>query len=460
MSNHEQRTKNEEPLIKVSGVSKKFCLSLKKSLWYGLCDMGRELTGRRHGASSSCLVRGSSFEEGKTPVGSVENNEPRTTNQELLTVSQEQRTKNNEQRTGLRPKEFWAVHDVSFELKRGECLGLIGRNGAGKTTLLKMLNGLIKPDAGRIEMRGRVGALIALGAGFNPILTGRENIYVNGSVLGLSKREIDAKMDEIIDFAEIGDFIDTPVQNYSSGMAVRLGFGVAAVLIKPDILLLDEVLAVGDMGFTIKCLNAVRQLAYNTAVVFVSHNMQFVSSFCNRVIVMKDGKPYLDTLDVVQGVDTYLALFPKDQSAAGTGEVMIDNIRLVRGEEEFPDGSEPLFNYGDRLTVRFDAIADATIPEDSSLFFQIDDGGIAPVVSFAKIEGTNGQPALRVGHNRIEADLGVIDFTAGHYSLVIGAGGGTPLRTFTRRQGLGKFRVKTDRVHWGKIVRNAVVKID
>ena len=156
---------DDAPLIKVEGVSKKFCLSLKKSLWYGLKDMGNELVGRRHGGDG-----------------------------------------------GLRPKEFWAVKDVGFELKRGDCLGLIGRNGAGKTTLLKMLNGLIKPDAGRIEMRGRVGALIALGAGFNPVLTGRENIYTNASVLGLSKKEIDAKIDEIIDFAEIGDFMDTPVQ--------------------------------------------------------------------------------------------------------------------------------------------------------------------------------------------------------------------------------------------------------
>ena len=169
---------------------------------------------------------------------------------------------------GLRTKEFWAVNNVSFELKRGECLGLIGRNGAGKTTLLKMLNGLIKPDAGRIEMRGRVGALIALGAGFNPILTGRENIYVNGSVLGLTKKEIGAKLDEIVDFAEIGDFIDTPVQNYSSGMAVRLGFAVASS-IRPDVLLIDEVLAVGDISFVLRCLNRVSELLPTTAVVFV-----------------------------------------------------------------------------------------------------------------------------------------------------------------------------------------------
>jgi lipopolysaccharide transport system ATP-binding protein len=146
---------SDDTLIKVEGVSKKFCLSLKKSLWYGLCDMGRELTGRRHGSphpSSGSQVSSTSS--------------PATFNLEPSTDS-----------ASLRPKEFWAVHDVSFELKRGECLGLIGRNGAGKTTLLKMLNGLIKPDAGRIEMRGRVGALIALGAGFNPILTGREYLY-------------------------------------------------------------------------------------------------------------------------------------------------------------------------------------------------------------------------------------------------------------------------------------------
>jgi len=164
-------------LVQAAGVRKKFCRSFKRSLWYGLQDMASEVLGRQ--AGHECL----------------------------------------------RPDEFWAVDDVSFELRRGECLGLIGHNGAGKTTLLKMLNGLIRPDQGRISMRGRVGALIALGAGFNPILTGRENIYVNGSVLGLTKAEIDAQIDEIIDVAEMRDFIDAPVQSYSSGMAVRLGFG-------------------------------------------------------------------------------------------------------------------------------------------------------------------------------------------------------------------------------------------
>ncbi len=233
---------DSDVLVRVSGVSKKFCLSLKKSLFYGLKDMGNELLGRRHGGHG-----------------------------------------------GLRPKEFWAVHDVSFELKRGECLGLIGRNGAGKTTLLKMLNGLIKPDAGRIEMRGRVGALIALGAGFNPILTGRENIYVNASVLGLSKKEIDAKLDEIVDFAEIGDFMDTPVQNYSSGMAVRLGFAVASSL-DPDILLVDEVLAVGDTAFQRKCLHKMmRYVERGGSVILVSHNMHLIQSVCGRGLLLERG---------------------------------------------------------------------------------------------------------------------------------------------------------------------------
>ena len=196
---------NNDVLICVEGVSKKFCRDLKRSLWYGVKDAVSDVFGR----------------EGSTD---------------------------------LRRDEFLAVNDVSFEVRRGECLGLVGRNGAGKTTLLKMLNGLIKPDHGRIEMRGRVGALIALGAGFNPILTGRENIYVNGSVLGLSRKEIDRKLEDIINFAEIGDFIDLPVQSYSSGMQVRLGFAVATAM-EPDILLLDEVLAVGDDAFRSKCFD-------------------------------------------------------------------------------------------------------------------------------------------------------------------------------------------------------------
>ena len=186
--------------------------------------------------------------------------------------------------------EFWAVRDVSLEVRRGECVGLIGPNGAGKTTLLKMLNGLIKPDVGRIAMRGRVGALIALGAGFNPILTGRENIFVNGSVLGMKQAEIAKRFDDIVDFADLHEFIDAPVQSYSSGMAVRLGFAVASTL-NPDILLVDEVLAVGDYRFSLKCFRRISELLQQgTSVVLVSHQMQTVVNFCTRAVLMSGGQ--------------------------------------------------------------------------------------------------------------------------------------------------------------------------
>ncbi len=239
-----------EVLVRVEGVSKKFCRDLKRSLWYGVKDMAHELNPFGGGATGA--------DEGH-----------------------------------LRPGEFWANRGVSFEVRRGECLGLLGRNGAGKTTLLRMLNGLIKPDTGRIEMRGNIAALIALGAGFNPILTGRENIYINAAVLGLSKKEVDRKFDDIVDFAEVRDFIDAPVQSYSSGMQVRLGFSIATAL-EPDVLILDEVLAVGDFAFRQKCLRRVEQLLGRCAVLFVSHNIDQVERVCTRAVVLEKGQPVFD----------------------------------------------------------------------------------------------------------------------------------------------------------------------
>lgn len=277
-----------ETLITVDHVSKKYCRSLKRSLWYGMQDIGNELIGR---------------------------------------------SKSGE----LRHNEFWAVKDVSFELKRGECLGLIGHNGAGKSTLLKMLNGLIKPDAGKITMHGRVGALIELGTGFNPILTGRENIYNNGAVLGFTRKEIDRKFDAIVDFAEIGDFIDTPVQNYSSGMKVRLGFSIAAQM-DPDVLLIDEVLAVGDLNFRLKCFNLIDRIVEKCAVIFVSHSMQLVSRLCNQILIMDGGEEKYKGDDVSEGIDHYY------QSLAGTrpdfiredAEVIILNVKINEINQEVP----------------------------------------------------------------------------------------------------------------------------
>ena len=347
-----------DTLIKVDGVSKKFCRSLKKSLWYGMQDLSNEILGRRHGGDGS-----------------------------------------------LRPDEFWAVDGVSFELKRGECLGLIGRNGAGKTTLLKMLNGLIKPDKGRIEMRGRVGALIALGAGFNPILTGRENIYVNGAVLGLGKREIDAKLDEIIDFAEIVEFIDSPVQNYSSGMQVRLGFAVATAL-DPDILLLDEVLAVGDVAFRSKCFQRIGKLLQRCAVIFVSHDQAQVLRICDYCIYLKNGQ------DTASG--------PPEEVLFRYGE----DSRTAVGEEEVflhPDVTsfscnlkDTAVNWGDSIEVTIDLHLKSDLAVGVALLALLDGE-----ISVLQTEFTDLVPSPPSAVRRIAVSVGPLHLRGGVYSVAV-----------------------------------------
>jgi lipopolysaccharide transport system ATP-binding protein len=188
-------------------------------------------------------------------------------------------------------EEFWALKDVSFEIRRGERVGIIGRNGAGKSTLLKILSRITEPSTGRVEICGRVASLLEVGTGFHPELTGRENIYLNGAILGMTRREIRSKFDEIVDFAEIEKFLDTPVKRYSSGMYVRLAFAVAAHL-EPDILVVDEVLAVGDASFQKKCLGKMEEVAdrQGRTVLFVSHQMPMVASLCNRCILFRDGQ--------------------------------------------------------------------------------------------------------------------------------------------------------------------------
>jgi len=190
----------------------------------------------------------------------------------------------------LRGGEFWAIKNVSFELKKGETLGIIGPNGSGKTTILKMLNGILNPDEGEIQIKGRVGGLIEVGAGFHPLLTGRENIYINGTILGMSKKEIDNKFKSIVDFADIGDFLDAPVKTYSSGMFVRLGFAVA-IHCSPEILLIDEILAVGDLNFQNKCLRYLSNLKREVrGVVFVGHNLEQIKVICSKVMVLHEGR--------------------------------------------------------------------------------------------------------------------------------------------------------------------------
>ncbi|HAZ10359.1 MAG TPA: ABC transporter ATP-binding protein [Candidatus Omnitrophica bacterium] len=208
-------------------------------------------------------------------------------------------------RTDSSKEDFWALKDVSFDVNPGEVVGVIGRNGAGKTTLLKILSRITYPTEGEIRLRGRVGSLLEVGTGFHPELTGRENIYFNGSILGMKKKEIDKKFDEIVDFSGVEKFIDTPVKRFSSGMQVRLAFSVAAYL-EPEILLVDEVLAVGDAEFQKKCLGKMKDISKGgRTILFVSHNMSAIRNLCSRVIMLEGGKISLDS-DSETAVSKYL----------------------------------------------------------------------------------------------------------------------------------------------------------
>ncbi len=192
-------------------------------------------------------------------------------------------------------EEFWALKDVSFEINRGDRIGIIGRNGAGKSTLLKILSRITEPTSGSIKIRGRVASLLEVGTGFHPELTGRENIYLNGAILGMSRKEIKSKFDEIVDFAETEKFLDTPVKRYSSGMYVRLAFSVAAHL-EPEILIVDEVLAVGDSKFQDKCLGKMKDISSNKNVtlLFVSHNLNMINTLCNKGLLLENGEVVCD----------------------------------------------------------------------------------------------------------------------------------------------------------------------
>lgn len=252
--------------------------------------------------------------------------------------------------TGARKSEagtLWALKNVSFEVRRGEVTGIIGRNGAGKSTLLKILSRITEPTEGHAEIHGRVGSLLEVGTGFHPELTGRENIFLNGAILGMKKTEIKRKFDEIVEFAEVNKFIDTPVKHYSSGMYVRLAFSVAGHL-EPDILVVDEVLAVGDAGFQRKCLGKLSEVAKGgRTVLFVTHNMPSVRSLCTRALLIEEGTIAFEG-DPVATVSKYLSLADKsndgncsevawrlnDPNAPSCEELRINRVRLASLNDE------------------------------------------------------------------------------------------------------------------------------
>ena len=253
---------------------------------------------------------------------------------------------------------LWALKDISFEVKVGEVVGLVGRNGAGKSTLLKVLSRIADPTEGEATIRGRVSSLLEVGTGFHPELTGRENVYMNGCILGMKKREIDRKFDEIVAFSGVERFLDTPVKRYSSGMKVRLGFSVAAHL-EPEVLIVDEVLAVGDAEFQQKCLGKMQNVAGSgRTVLFVSHNMGAIQNLCTRAISLRDGRIIMDG-DCSEVVSHYLATMIKPESGgitldnperAITGDIHLTGGRLLddKGTEvsRVDSGSAATFEFG------------------------------------------------------------------------------------------------------------------
>ena len=270
---------------------------------------------------------------------------------------------------GLKDNEFWSLRDLSFEVGPGQCLGVIGHNGAGKSTLLKCASRIYRPNRGTAATRGRLSALIEVGAGFHPDLTGRENIYLNGSILGMSKKEVARKFDRIVEFSELGDFIDTPVKRFSSGMYARLGFAVASHT-DPDVLLVDEVLSVGDMSFGRKCEARMKEiLATGTTVMFVSHNLAAVRMLCDRVIVLRRGQVCFDG-DPDQALHVYHdALTAGDN--LGDSHPALRSLQVVCGDEL----GEPCFSArtGDVMTLDLTMTAARDLPEASLGFFVSDE---------------------------------------------------------------------------------------
>lgn len=309
--------------VRCEGLSKKFGLSLRQAMHYGMQDSMRKLVGM--GVDTGHLRKG----------------------------------------------EFWAVKDTSFELHRGESLGIMGVNGSGKTTLLRILNGIYAPDAGQALMRGRIGALIAAGAGFAPMLTGRENVFVNGTLLGMTPAVIRSRMNEIMAFAELEEFIDMPVKHYSSGMFVRLGFAIAAMS-EPDILLVDEVLAVGDLNFQKKCFDYLFQLKRKgTSIVLVSHSIGAIWTVCDKGLFMEKGEAqYHDSVeDLIRAYDEENA-----RKAIASSQAVDDARRLSIAVGEVDKESGGIANeYGHQRGGTGDAIVTAVRIFDSDSTGQRDE---------------------------------------------------------------------------------------
>jgi lipopolysaccharide transport system ATP-binding protein len=325
-------------------------------------------------------------------------------------------------------EEFWALQDVSFEVKQGEVLGVIGRNGAGKSTLLKLLTRITGPTAGRIDLWGRVGSLLEVGTGFHPELTGRENVYLNGSILGMSRKEIDRQFDAIVDFAGVEKFLDTPVKRYSSGMYVRLAFAVAAHL-ETEILLVDEVLAVGDQEFQKKCLGKMQDVAVDgRTVLFVSHQIASITQLCDRALVLADGELSFDG-PVVAAVAAYEAstrAVPPTKRRNSRGPLRISDVRIDSGPLAAEDVKEFHFSVqavGEFHTPYF--VSARVVDQWGASIAQCDSRLVGLWLDPARqqhVTLTLRQPWLLPGDYRVDlfvCSSGVIDSieAAGHFTV-------------------------------------------
>jgi lipopolysaccharide transport system ATP-binding protein len=315
---------------------------------------------------------------------------------------------------------YWALKNVSFDVEQGEVLGVIGKNGAGKSTLLKVLSRITEPTSGRATIRGRVSSLLEVGTGFHPELSGRENVYLNGTILGMSKGEIDGKFDQIVEFSGIAKFLDTPIKRYSSGMKVRLAFAVAAHL-EPEVLIIDEVLAVGDLEFQKRCIGKMQEIAgVGRTVIFVSHDFPSVQSLCTKALIMNQGKA-----SEKMSPDEAIREFSKSFSGQSAGAVDLANLVIDRDNPHFTklkmlqndeDASGPFF-VGDRLKIRVEFESPYPFTPVIEVAVTTTTGARLFAVSnqWCGSENESGQ----VGHGGIECDFGSLPLMPGSYILQV-----------------------------------------
>lgn len=401
--------------VRATGLSKKFSMDLRQSMLYGLKDSLQRLT-KRHNPTNS-----------------------------------------------LRPGEFWALKDVSFELGRGESLGIMGVNGSGKTTLLRILTGVFLPDMGEVSLRGRVGSLIAAGAGFAPMLTGRENIYVNASLMGMTKKEIDDRLEEILEFSGVGAFVDSPVKHYSSGMLVRLGFAIAAMS-EPEILLVDEVLAVGDLNFQKKCYDYLHRLKVKgTSIILVSHSVGAIWAICDKGLFLHQGEVKLlgAVEEVIRAYDDQNAALVQPASlphnaraggadqpfrqksagpAGGTGDAYIRNVHVCSLSGD--DTARDVLEFHESFALEADL--EVLTKLDKPIFrFTIDAAHYRFIVSVDSYEQNFRLDELEPGRYCLRVEVPDQNLMPGAYAVNVNVcrkGFGNHLFVWN---GAAKFQVKT-----------------